>query len=525
MSGKRRLLATAGVAAVAALMIFAVVCEGQQSSEKQSPAPSVAKRVREPAVAGLFYPKDPAALSHMLDALLANAAPHTVDGELRALICPHAGYPYSGPVAATAYRLLSGYQLSSGHDFQTVVLLAVSHYAAFTGASVANADIYRTPLGDVPISPKARELAKSIPFVLEPRCLVQRPPWASQASHSMPPAGEDTPETWEHSGEVQVPFLQKTLKNFTLVPVVTGEADPEQMARALAPLVDDKTLVLASSDLSHYHPYDEARARDKVTTDAIVNLDIDRMKLSGDACGKTPVLALMYLAKQKGWKATLLDYRNSGDTAGNKGAVVGYAAIAFYTPRQPEGFTMIERKLLLNLARRTLREAVTSGKLSEVGVGAFPVKLSEKKGCFVTLTEGGQLRGCIGHILPREPLYAAIMDNAQSAALRDHRFTPVQPDELDKIEIEISVLTVPEPLAFSSSDDLLNKLRPQLDGVVLQIGGRVATYLPQVWEQIPDKVRFMDSLAQKAGCAPDAWRGPETRVFIYHVEAFKESEL
>ncbi len=461
----------------------------------------------------------------MLDALLANAKTTTIDGELRALVCPHAGYQFSGPVAATSYRLLSG------HDFQTVILLAVSHYAGFAGASVANADVYRTPLGDVPVSPKARELAKISPFVLEPRCLVQRPQWSSHASHPVPPDGEDTPETWEHSGEVQVPFLQKTLKNFSLVPVVTGEVDPEQMARSLAPLGaglagqwDDKTLVIASTDLSHYHPYDEARAKDKVTTEAIVNLDIDRMKLSGDACGKTPVLALMYLAKQKGWKATLLDYRNSGDTAGNKEAVVGYAAIAFYTPRQ-QSFTAPERKVLLDLARRSLREVVKTGKLPAVATDAYPAKLTEIKGCFVTLTERGQLRGCIGHILPHEPLYRAIMDNAQSAALHDYRFSPVQPDELDKIEIELSVLTVPEPLAFSSPEDLLNKLRPHHDGVVLQVGNHGATYLPQVWEQISDKAQFMDSLAEKAGLAPDAWRGPDTKILIYHVEAFKESEM
>ena len=518
MSGKRKVLASIGVAAVAALMILAAACDGQQSPEKQAATPPVPKRIREPAVAGLFYPKDQAALSQTLDALLANATLHTIDGELRALICPHAGYRYSGPVAATAYRLLSG------HDFQTVVLLAVSHYAGFAGASVANADVYRTPLGDVPVSPKARELAKINPFVLEPRCFVQRPQWSSQASHPVPPTGEDTPETWEHSGEVQVPFLQKTLKNFTLVPVVTGEADPEKMAEALVGKLDDKTLVIASTDLSHYHPYDEARARDKVTTDAIVNLDIDRMKSSGDACGKTPVLALMYLAKQKGWKATLLDYRNSGDTAGNKDAVVGYAAIAFYTPRQ-QSFTTPERKLLLDLARRTLRDVVKTGKQPDAAADAFPTSFTEKKGCFVTLTKGGQLRGCIGHIVPQEPLYRAIMDNAQSAALHDPRFTAVQPDELDKIEIEISVLTVPEPLAFSSPEDLLNKLRPRRDGVVLQVGSRGATYLPQVWEQIPDKVHFMDSLAEKAGLAPDAWRGRDTKVLIYHVEAFKESEM
>jgi AmmeMemoRadiSam system protein A len=518
MTGKRKVLAMIGVAAVAVLMILAVACDGQHSSEKQATAPSAPKRIREPAVAGLFYPKDQAALSQMLDALLANATPHTIDGELRGLVCPHAGYPYSGPVAATAYRLLSG------HDFQTVVLLAVSHYAGFAGASVANADVYRTPLGDVPVSPKARELAKINPFVLEPRCLVQRPQWSSQASHPVPPTGEDTPETWEHSGEVQVPFLQKTLKNFTLVPVVTGEVDPEKMAEALVGKLDDKTLVIASSDLSHYHPYDEARARDKVTTDAIVNLDIDRMKSSGDACGRTPVLALMYLAKQKGWKATLLDYRNSGDTAGNKDAVVGYAAIAFYTPRQ-QSFTTPEHELLLDLARRTLRDVVKTGKQPDAAADAFPTSFTEKKGCFVTLTKGGQLRGCIGHIVPQEPLYRAIMDNAQSAALHDPRFTAVQPDELDKIEIEISVLTVPEPLAFSSPEDLLNKLRPRRDGVVLQVGSRGATYLPQVWEQIPDKVHFMDSLAEKAGLAPDAWRGRDTKVLIYHVEAFKESEM
>lgn len=518
MSGMRRLLATTGVAAIAAFTILAAGCGGQQSPEKQAATPPAPKRIREPAVAGLFYPKDQAKLSQMLDALLADATPHTIDGELRALVCPHAGYPYSGPVAATAYRLLSG------HDSPTVVLLAVSHYAGFAGASVANADVYRTPLGDVPVSPKARELAKSNPFVLEPRCFVQRPQWSSQVSHPVPPDGEDTPETWEHSGEVQVPFLQKALKNFALVPVVTGEVDPEKMAEALVGKLDDKTLVVASTDLSHYHPYDEARAKDRVTTDAIVNLDIDRMKLSGDACGKTPALALMYLAKQKGWKATLLDYRNSGDTAGNKEAVVGYAAIAFYTPRQ-QSFTTPERKLLLDLARRTLREVVTNGKLPDVATDAFPTEFTEKKGCFVTLTKRGQLRGCIGHILPQESLYQAIMDNAQSAALHDYRFTPVQPHELDKLEIEISVLTVPEPLAFSSPDDLLNKLRPHHDGVVLQIGTRGATYLPQVWEQIPGKVHFMNSLAEKAGCAPDAWRGPDTKVLIYHVESFKESEM
>ena len=492
-------------------MVFTLVTGCQ---ETLPPAP---QRIREPAVAGLFYPKDPAILSQTLDTLLANAAPQTLDGELRALICPHAGYQFSGPIAATAFRLLPG------HPYQTVVLLAVSHYAGFAGASVANATVYRTPLGDVPVAPLARELAQARPFVLEPRVALRRPEWAAQASHPLPPAGTDTPETWEHSGEVEVPFLQKTLKNFTLVPVVTGDVDPAQLAQILAAHWNEKMLIVASSDLSHYHPYADAQSRDRVTVNAIVHLDIDQMIAAGDACGKTPVLTLLHLAKLKGWHAKLLDYRNSGDTAGGKGGVVGYGAIAFYSPT-PRGFTAAERRQLIGLARQALQSAVTHSPIVDPNSESLPPKFKEPTGCFVTLTKQGQLRGCIGHITPQEALSKAITDNAQSAALHDGRFLPVQPGELDQLEIEISVLTVPEPLPFSSPEDLLNKLQPHRDGVVLRIGNHGATYLPQVWAQLPDKVAFLNSLAQKAGCAAADWRKPGTQVHIYHVESFHESE-
>ncbi len=472
--------------------------------------------VREPAVAGLFYPRDAAQLSQTIDALLAGAKPRVIEGELHAILCPHAGYEFSGPVAAEAYRLLAG------RTYDTVVILAPSHYALFRGASVIAADAYRTPLGVVPVSPKARQWAEAGPFVLEPKCLVQRPPWSKQASHLEPEFGGDTPETWEHSVEVEVPFLQKTLTNFSLVSIITGEVDPEKLAQALADRLDNKTLLVVSTDLSHYYPYDVAREKDARCVSAICDLDVDRMKAE-EACGKTGVLALLSLARSKGWKATLLDSRNSGDTSGRKDSVVGYAAIAFYSPSL-EAFSHDEREQLLRLARQSLTEVVTNDKLPEVKANAFPQKFADLKGCFVTLTEQGRLRGCIGHIQPQEPLYKAVMDNSLNAATRDPRFQPVRPDELDKVEIEISVLTVPEPLAFSSPEDLLAKLQPHRDGVVLRMDGRTATYLPQVWEQIPDKTQFLDTLAQKAGAAADDWRAPGTQVFIYHVESFKESE-
>ncbi len=504
--------------AVATASVFTCTADRPRHAQLAAPAHAAAPRsIREPAVAGLFYPGDAAALSNLVDSLLADARPHTIDGELRALVCPHAGYSYSGPVAATGYRLLLG------REFETVVILAPSHYALFQGASVSKADAYRTPLGLVPVSSRARELARISPFVLEPRCRVQRPEWSREASKPEPAVGEDTPDTWEHSAEVQVPFLQKVSKNCSILPVITGKVDPESMAKALAGFLDDKTLLVVSTDLSHYYPYEVARKLDAGCVKAICEVDIEKMT-SQEACGRTPVLTLLHLARQKGWKAKLVDSRNSGDTAGHKEAVVGYSAIAFYEPR-PQSLTTEERRQLLSLARQTLGAVLAGNRPPEPGAGACAGRLAEKRGCFVTLTRQGNLRGCIGHIRPQEPLFKAVMANAESAALRDPRFAPVQPEELDSLEIELSILTTPEPLKFRSADDLLNRLRPHYDGVVLEIGDRVATYLPQVWSQIPDRVRFLDSLAEKAGCVAGAWRGSETRVLVYHVECFSESEM
>ena len=483
------------------------------------PASAVAPKVREPAVAGLFYPKDPAALSRMVDVFLADAKDTPLDGELRALICPHAGYPFSGPVAAYAYRLLVG------REYATVVVLGPTHYADLRGASVTNADLFRTPLGDVPVSGKARVLAQYAPFALEPGCYVQRPDWWSQSSRAAP--ATDTADTWEHSVEVEIPFLQKTLKGFQLVPVVMGgemgEADIQKAAQALGRIIDDHALIVASSDLSHYYSYAMAQKLDQRCVKAICDLDLDAMELQ-EACGRIPILTLMQLARERGWKARLLDCRNSGDTAGEKSRVVGYAAIAFYAP--PDAmFTAAERRYLLDLARKAVRESVTTGRLPEVSPDGLAARITGSKGCFVTLTERGELRGCIGYIMAQGPLYQAVLENARNAALHDPRFPTVSPREVDRLEIEISVLTTPRPLLFASPEDLLEKLQPHQDGVVLRIGGRSATYLPQVWDQLPDKVDFLNNLAEKAGCAPDAWRQPGALVLIYHVEAFKESGL
>jgi AmmeMemoRadiSam system protein B/AmmeMemoRadiSam system protein A len=493
------------LAAFCALALLGAPLPAPASGE----APSAPEKVREPAVAGLFYPRDPAELTRTIDGFLSAAKSQPV-GELKALICPHAGYPFSGPVAAYAYRLLSK------RHYDTVVVMGPSHYAYLRACAVPDADLYRTPLGDVEIADATRRLAGLSPFALDPSCSVDRPAWWREASH--PPSSRDTAETFEHSVEVEVPFLQRTLGSFKLVPVICGSIDPAQASKALMSILDDRTLIVASSDLSHYYPYEKARSLDRSCIDAICRLDIRAME-GEEACGRIPILVLMHVARERGWRVRLLDCRNSGDTSGDKARVVGYAAIAFYAPMGqrlgPDG-----RQSLLRIARESLRGIASTGRIPEpppAGQG-----LAEPGACFVTLTRRGELRGCIGNLAAQGPLYRTVAENARSAALDDTRFRPVSPREVDDLRIEISVLSVAQRLWFSSPTDLLQKLEPGTDGVVLRIGDRTATYLPQVWAQLPDKEAFLDSLAEKAGCGPSDWRRAGTEVYVYEAETFGE---
>lgn len=256
--------------------------------------------VLEPAVAGTFYPRDAAELESVVEGLLSEAGlPETP--RPRGLVVPHAGYVYSGLTAA------HGFGAIEGHGYDTVVVMGPSHHFLFEGAAVPNATHYRTPLGDVRISPKSVQLVDNELIF--------------QSGEVFEP---------EHSVEVELPFLQAVLGDFELVPVVTGRAEPQGLASRLLEVVDEGTLVVASSDLSHYHPYDEAVGLDRACTESIPSLDFQGFADGCEACGRVPILALMHIAGEKGWEGRLLDYRNSGDTAGMKGSVVGYASVAFW---------------------------------------------------------------------------------------------------------------------------------------------------------------------------------------------------
>ncbi|MBN2035116.1 MAG: AmmeMemoRadiSam system protein A, partial [Chitinispirillaceae bacterium] len=335
----------------------------------------------------------------------------------------------------------------------------------------------------------------------------------------------------EHSLEVQLPFLQVKLSEFAIVPVLTGKIIPEEAADLIYPVIDDNTVVIASSDFSHYLPQDQARVTDQKT---IATILAGNSKGFLDACGESPIRIVMVLAKKMRLSPALLDARTSFETCpkyGSDDKVVGYAAIVYggkadqntgaanqdvAIRHTPSGsFSKEEEQFLLRLARQSLEAAVKGEKPQRPR--QVPAIAKEDRGCFVTLTINGSLRGCIGYIEPIKPLFQAVIDNAQNAALNDPRFSRVTTNDLPQIIVEISVLTKPEPLAYADPDDLLSKLVPWVDGVILQKGLRHSTYLPQVWDHFHgDKLQFLENLARKAGMPPDGWKTADVKRYRAH---------
>lgn len=448
------------------------------------------KRVRQPAVAGSWYPGNKESLETSVEKYLANVNKVKLNGTIKAVIVPHAGYSFSGQVAAVAFKQLDDI-------YNTVILLGPSHYYPLTQASILDVTYYQTPLGEVKLSKKTKELLKQ------------------DIINTVPEA-----HAKEHSLEIELPFLQQTLTDFELIPILVGNINPDKFKEILLEHIDDKTLLVVSVDLSHYHEYEEAKQLDYYTIDRILSRD-DEGIFNTEIDAPWAVSTLLKIAQTKEWKPYMLYYANSGDVTGDKERVVGYAAMVFMD-EQKEPLTKEEQEFLLKLARDTAEEYLKTGKKPEVDKTKLTPSLEKVQGCFTTFNKNHNLRGCIGHILPQEELYKCVMDNAISAAVNDRRFQPVTYDELEDINIEVSVLTVPQRLEFSSGEDLLNKLRPMVDGVVLKRGFRQSTYLPQVWANFAKKEEFLPSLCIKGGMSEDCWKDTSTEVYTYQAFVFEE---
>jgi AmmeMemoRadiSam system protein B/AmmeMemoRadiSam system protein A len=445
---------------------------------------------REAAVAGQFYPGDAGSLRAVVESCLALG--RRLDYAPRIIISPHAGYQYSGPVAGTGYAAIDS-------GVHTVILLGPPHYVPVHGIAVSSAAWFETPLGRVPLD---RE--KIVSLLANPMVYV-----------------DDRAHGPEHSLEVQLPFLQARLHSFKIIPLLVSDADPRRIAGVILPFIDDHTLVVASSDLSHFLSQKEARIEDDRSIASIV---ADNIEGTIDACGELPIRVAMVLADTMGLKPRLLDARTSFETSPSSGSgrVVGYASIV-YAPGpervEPAGRLADDaRRYLLTLARRTIEAAVNRTPFP--AAQEIPDAVRENRGCFVTITRRGELRGCIGYIEPIRPLFQAAAENARNAALSDPRFPAVSSEELPQITLEISVLTKPVALEYKNPGDLLEKIAPGIDGIILQSGQHVATFLPQVWEQLPDKVQFLEQLSLKAGMARDGWK--TAAVKRYRAEHFSE---
>ena len=449
--------------------------------------------VRPAAVAGTFYPGDSRALTTELDDLLGGVehlAPRL--GFPKALIVPHAGYIYSGPVAARAYDELA----AARGIVRRVVMLGPVHRVPVRGLALPGAQIFETPLGRIPIDQKAIQEVSSLPQVV-----------SSDPAHAL-----------EHSLEVQLPFLQRVLGEFALVPFAVGMANVEEVAQVIERLWGGReTLIVISTDMSHYHAYEEARRIDGATVERIAALatDIDH----DEACGATPLNGLLSVARRRNLSIKLLAACNSGDTAGGKGQVVGYSSFALYeggeVQHEDAGSTLI---------------SIASGSISNgLGLGPKPQVdgagwLDQVGATFVTLLRAGALRGCIGSLEAARPIGADVADNALGAAFRDPRFPALKRDEWPLCSVEVSLLSAPKPIRFADEDQLLALIRAGEDGLILEAGGRRATFLPQVWESIADTRQFLDELMRKAG-VPAGTRLARCRLSRYRVIKWKAETL
>jgi AmmeMemoRadiSam system protein B/AmmeMemoRadiSam system protein A len=464
--------------------------------------------VRKPAVAGTFYPEDPEELGNMVDAFLAPV--QSVDGKPIGLIVPHAGYAYSGWVAAYGFKQLAGV------DYDTIVIIGPNHQdPTFRDISVYARGAFETPLGLVPVD---EEVAQAL--IDADEHIVFHPEVHTQ----------------EHSVEVELPFLQRLYESPRIVPIAVGqptEENVEVLSQALVRVLHGKrVLLIASSDMSHYPAYDDAVRVDTATLAAIETGDPERVlaaiedsmssgvaELATCLCGEGPVLAVMKAAAELGAnQVTVLQYANSADSPlieADRSRVVGYGAVMLWRYEPPE-LDADERTRLLAVARESIAQYLKDGTLPPLD--ETEPDLLRKSGAFVTLEIGGELRGCIGHILAQDSLVSTVQQTAVSAATQDPRFPPLTAEELEKITVEISVLS---PLRRVTNVD---EIQVGTHGLFIVADGGRGLLLPQVaTDEGWTRDQFLSAVCTKAGLPEDAWRSSGTALYTFTAIVFGEA--
>jgi len=483
-------------------------------SQIQNINSSIGRHDRTPAVAGSFYPSDKTELITELQNYFAHAIKPS-NKFVNAIIAPHAGYIYSGQVAASAYN-----QIDTTQHFETIFIIGSSHILYYDGVSIYNKGNFITPLGTVPVDiPLATKIIKSSNIFD-----------TTVDAHSA-----------DHCIEVQLPFLQyKFNYPFKIVPIIIGGDNKEicsKLAKILKPYFTTKKLFVISSDFSHYPSYNDAIAVDKNTASAILTNNPDKLiktlkqnaqkgvpALQTSLCGWTSVLTMLYLTENiKNVAYHLVDYKNSGDVAaGDKNRVVGYNAISITmetSDKQEFVLTQTDKTTLLDIARKTIVEYITNRSEPKFDSTKFSASVLTPCGAFVTLNKDGQLRGCIGRFSSTEPLYKVIQEMAIASSTQDTRFSKVTSTEIPNLEIEISVLT-PMRKIQSIDEIVLGK-----HGIYIKKGYYSGTFLPQVATETGwSKEEFLGHCSRdKAGLSWDSWKTAD--IYVYEANVFSEKEF
>lgn len=475
---------------------------------------------REPIGPGSFYPQSAAMLKAAVQAMLGDALPPRPDRPI-AIVVPHAGYVFSGQIAADAWRQ------AAAHRYDTIVIVGTNHTSGtFRKVGISPGRSFRTPLGHAPVDEA---------FV----AALQK-----EDSDCVLDAGV---HKTEHSVEVQVPFAQQLFPGAKVVPLVVGRPDPAMCARlgrALANVAKGRSVLLvASSDLSHYPSASDATSVDRRTLEAIASLNADAVyqieaadngrgvpELVTHACGTGAIMAVAAAARALGaTRGAAVSYANSGDTlAGDPTRAVGYGAVVFtagepgtdLTALQPpaaddSALQVQDKKWMLAFARETIKRYLTTATLPLPR--GFPARLQRNRGTFVTLKKRGELRGCIGHIPSDMPLARLVGMMAFSSAFNDPRFDKLTLEEMRDLEVEISVLSPARPVA-GPADILVGR-----DGVVITADGHSAVFLPQVApEQGWNRDEMLDNLCLKAGLPANRWRRGGMRFETFQADVFDE---
>lgn len=474
--------------------------------------------IKEPNVSGQFYDANSSRLSSQIDRFFNLADVNQVKQHVDILIAPHAGYVYSGAVAAHSFKAVSA------NKYNAIVILAPSHYFGFSGISVWTKGGFKTPLGIVEVDQEfAQGLTKNETEIY------------------------DKPEVFEkeHSLEVEIPFIQRTFPGVKIVPVIMGQPSfklLEKFSEKLNSLIGQRggVLIVVSTDLSHYHDDGTARRMDGQAIEAVKGLQAEKIfeqcaTREMEMCGCIPVTAAVLLAKQKELDTVdVLRYANSGDVTADKSRVVGYTSIIMYkksfeerapainnkNEKQNSTLGLEQKKRLLEIAVDTINEFVKSGKVPKLN--EVDPRLQNEEGAFVTIHNHGRLRGCIGNIIGQGPLYKTIQKLAILSSSKDTRFDPVKESELKDLDIEVSVLT--KPRIIKNVDEIILGIH----GVIVSKGpSHSGVFLPQVATETGwSKEEFLSQLcSQKAGLPADCWKNPKTQIEIFTAEVFSEKDL